>query len=192
MHARLSALLVAVGAVAAVTACGDTTAPGARFSNLDQFPVVFAMSGTPPSLPSGIAVRGGSVVRIDPSWAFDIAFDMTDAGVVRVHSARAIATELSTVNRVGFLFTPDAFSEVTRAPTTGYAYDTTFTLPVGAVMLIDVVDVRSCGGSLFSGPNIRAKMVLDSVNVVSRAVYLHMLSNPNCGLRSLVQGEPKD
>jgi hypothetical protein len=191
MQARRSPLLV-VGAVAAVMACGDATAPGPRFSNLDQFPVVYAMSGTPPSLPSGISVRSGSVVRLDPSWAFDIAFDMTDEGEVRVHSAKAIASELSTVNRVGFLFTADAFSDVTKAPTTGYAYDTTFTLPLGRVMLIDVVDFRSCGGSLFSGPNIRAKLVLDSVDVVSRAVYVHMLSNPNCGLRSLVPGEPKD
>lgn len=191
MQARLSALLVAVGAVAAVTACGEPTTPGTRFPNEEQFPVVYAMSGTSPSLPSAISVRGSTIARMDPAWAFDIAFDITDGGEVRAHSVRAVASELASVNRVGFLFVNQAFEAVAEAPTTGYVYDTTVTLPVGRVLLIDVFDFRTCAGQ-FLGPNIRAKLVLDSINMDSRAVYLHMLSNPNCGLRSLVQGEPRN
>jgi hypothetical protein len=191
MQTRLSALLVAVGAVAAVTACGEPTSFGNRFHNQNVFPLVYAMTGTSPSLASGLAVRSGLPVRLDPSWAFDIAFDMTDQGDVVVHSAKKLATELSTVNRVGFLFTSAAFEEVTAAPTSGYAYDTTLTLAVGRVMLIDVFDA-SCSGQSFLGLNIRAKMVIDSVNVTSRAIYLHLLTNRNCGLKSLVEGEPKD
>lgn len=194
MQARLSALLVAIGAVAAIAGCDDSTAFRASFNNQEITPTVYAMNGTAVSLPSAISVRAGAVVRVDPSWSFDIAFDLDTAGAVLVHSARAVATELSPVNRVGFQTSTDSFAQITRAPTSGYTYDTTFTLPIGRTLLIDVNDFRGCSGQSFLGINIRAKLVIDSVDLTKRAIYPKLLINRNCGFRSLVPaGElPKD
>ena len=192
MHARLSALLVAVGAVAAVAGCGESTAFRAQFPNDVLIAGLYAMNGTPASLPSAVSVRARSLVRIDPTFAFDIAFDMDDFGNVTVYSARRVAGELSSVNRVGFqVDLLRTFDQITKAPTSGFAYDSALVLPVGQVLLIDVVD-PSCQGQSFLGFNIRAKLMIDSVDAARRKLYFRMLSNPNCGFRSLVAGIPKE
>ena len=63
----------------------------------------------------------------------------------------------------------------------------------GQLVVVDKVD-PNCNrlGGAFLGYNIRAKFVIDSVNTSRRAIYLKVLSNPNCGFKSLEPGEPKD
>ena len=185
-------LLVAVAAVAALSGCDDRSPFGARFQNNAIVRTAYAMNGTHPALPSAVSIRGGSVVQIDSRFQFDIAFDMDEFGFVTVHSARAVASELTPVNRVGFhIDSVNVYEQITQAPTSGYHYDTSFALRAGRTLLIDVID-GSCQGQSFLGFNIRAKLKLDSVNVTNRAIYFRMLSNPNCGFRSLVEGLPKD
>jgi len=192
MHVRRSALLVAVGAVVALDGCGDSTAFRAQFANEERKLTAYAMNGTPPSLPSAVHVRAGSVVRIDPTLAFDVAFDMYDFGAVRVYSVRRVAGELSSVSRVGFrIDSVSPFELITKAPTSGFAYDTALALVVGQTLLIDVID-GSCAGQSFLGFNIRGKLMMDSIDATRKAMYLRILSNPNCGFRSLVVGIPKE
>jgi|SRR5688572_8966434 len=193
MQVRLSPLLVAVGAVAALTGCGDDNAFRAQFPNQLRSHTVYAMNGTPPTLPSALSVRLNNVARIDPTFGFDVAFDMDPGGggEVRIHSTRSVAGELSPVNRVGFQFAASEFDEVTKSPGSGFKYDTAFSLPVGRTLMVDVID-GSCSGFSFLGFNIRAKLIVDSVNTTTRAIYLRMLSNPNCGFISLVEGVPKE
>jgi hypothetical protein len=192
MSSRLSALLVAVGAVAAIVGCDDRSPFAARFNNELDFGHAYAMNGTPPSLPSAVGIRGKTVVRIDPSWRFDLAFDIDSVGFVTVHSVKAVASELAQVNRVGFAIdSVHPFDQIIEAPSTGYKYDTSFALKVGKTLLVDVFDV-SCIGQSFIGNNIRAKLLVDSIDVPSRGIYFRILSNPNCGFRSLVPGLPKN
>ena len=192
MLARRSALLVAVGAVVALDGCGDSTAFRAQFANEERKLTAYAMNGTPPSLPSAVHVRANAVVRIDPTFAFDVAFDMDEFGAVRVYSVRRVAGELSPVSRVGFrIDSVSPFDLITKAPTSGFAYDTAMALVVGQTLLLDVID-QSCAGQSFLGFNIRAKLIMDSVNAARRAVFFRILSNPNCGFRSLVVGIPKE
>lgn len=192
MLVRRSALLVAVGAVVALDGCGDSTAFRAQFANAENELTAYAMNGTPPSLPSAVHVRAGQVVRIDPTFAFDLAFDMDGFGGVTVFSARRVAGELSSVSRVGFrIDSVSPFELITKAPTSGFAYDTALALVVGQTLLIDVID-QSCAGQSFLGFNIRAKLMMDSIDAARRAVFFRILSNPNCGFRSLVVGIPKD
>ena len=192
MQVRRSALLVAVGAVVVLDGCGDSTAFRAQFANEERALTAYAMNGTAPSLPSAVAVRAGSVVRIDPTFAFDLAFDMDEVGAVRVYSVRRVAGEVSRVSRVGFrIDSISPFDLITKAPTSGFAYDTALALVVGQTLLIDVID-NSCVGQSFLGFNIRAKLMMDSVNATSRAIAFRILSNPNCGFRSLVVGIPKE
>ena len=76
MHARLSALLVAAGAVAALTSCGDPTAIKARLTNFEAKHLVYSLNGTSPILPSGVEVRRAVAAYPGPNFAFDLAFDL--------------------------------------------------------------------------------------------------------------------
>jgi hypothetical protein len=191
MMARLPALLVAVGAVVAMNGCGDPTAIRAQFDNIDTARVVYAISGTPANLPSGLLVRGAAPVRLDGGYNFDFAFDINAAGEVILHSVRKMASEIASPHRVGLQLTDELFANVTRAPKSNYVYDSTYIVPVGKVFLLDVFD-PSCGQFALLGPNIRAKAIIDSVNPTLRAIYLHILANPNCGFVTLTPGEPPE
>ena len=193
MLSRIVKLCVAAGVVAAVAGCDDDLGR-AGFAVRDPASLtVYAMNGTAQTLPSGIEIRGLNVVRIDPSWSFDLAFDLDASNAVVVHTVRAISTELSALPRIGIQTDTTGFDRILRAPSSGFVYDSSLTLPAGRTLLVDKID-PTCNrfGGAFLGFNIRAKIVVDSVSVSRRAIYLKVLSNPNCGFRSLQPGEPKD
>jgi hypothetical protein len=191
MLPRLSALLVAVGAVVALNGCGDPTAIDAQLDNVEAHVSVFALNGTPSTLPSAFHVQTSSVRRVDATFNFDLAFDLNPAGEVLVHSVRHVASQvIPATHRVGVRFTDQPFDQVVEAPRVGYDYDSTFVFPVGQTMIIDVLEI-TCGGAIL-GPNIRGKAAIDSVNLSQRKIFLRVLSNRNCGFRSLAPGRPKD
>jgi hypothetical protein len=180
--------ILAVGATLA--ACEEVTGVKAQFTNIESKPTLYAMNGTPVTQPVALSVRSATAVRIDALFLFDIAFDLDAAGVVQVLALSRVANELVATHRVGMQIAASSFVSTLKAPTGGYAYDTVMALPIGKTMLLDIVE-QNCATS-FLGPNIRAKIGVDSVNTTTRAIYLHILSNPNCGFRALTQGEPKD
>src|ERR1700741_701684 len=101
MHLRLPALLVAVGAFA-VTSADNPTGTGNRFTNLDSKPELFAINGTLPAAFTGLKIRAQSPVPADPTFGFDLAFDLNATGdTVIVHTVRTIANQLVSVQRVG-------------------------------------------------------------------------------------------
>ena len=61
----------------------------------------------------------------------------------------------------------------------------------GKTLLVDVLE-QSCGFGSFLGPNIFAKVAIDSIVPASRAIFIHVMSNPNCGFRSLAPGKPTE
>jgi hypothetical protein len=191
MQVRLLALVVAVGAVVAIDGCGDPTAIKAQFNNIDTTRTVYALNGTPATVPAGLLIRTVQPVRVDANFAFDLAFDFNAAGDVVVYTVRAVASQLASSHRVGLLATSKTFDEATDAPTGGYAFDSSMVVPVGQTVLIDATD-NSCSQFSILGQDIRAKMVIDSAKVSTRTIFVHVLSNPNCGFRSLVRGEPKN
>jgi len=186
MPPRLSALLIAVGAVAALASCGDLTSVKARFANRGGPLAVYALSGTPPTVVTAISVRGAFVTRVGPDFGFDIAFDLTDTGTVKLLTARAIATQLvGTLNQVGLRTIGDPFDQVLEAPPSGFVRDSTLVVPIGRTVLIDILDFN-CQSEAILGLNIRAKMVVDSIHVAERKIFFRLLTNPNCGFKSLV------
>ena len=191
MLARISALLVAVGAVVALDGCGDPTAIRAQFDNIDTTRTVYAISGTPSNFPVALLVRGAAPVRIDGGLNFDLAFDFNAAGEVVAYSVRKLTSQIATTHRVGVQFTDESFDAVTKAPKGNYVYDSTYVIPVGKVFLVDVFD-GSCSQFSLLGQNIRAKAIIDSVSIPRRAIYLHILANPNCGFVTLTPGEPPE
>ena len=189
MHPRLSALLIAAGAVAALAGCGDPTAIKARLTNFEAKRVIYALNGTPASVPVAIRVRTTQEAFPSPDFLFDIAFDLTDTGTVRLLTARALATEVAgSINRVGLRDSPGlTFDAVIDPPRDLFVYDSSLVVPVGRTVLIDVFD-QSCQTEAILGFNIKAKLAVDSIDMANRAIYIHVVSNPNCGFRQLVPG----
>jgi hypothetical protein len=191
MQVRLPAFLVAVAAVAVVNGC-NSTGIKAQLENVDHpDAVVYALNGTPARFPAAILFRANGVVIVDASFLFDLAFDLDTAANVKVYTVRAIASQFATTHRVGLTTTTEPFAQITRAPTTGYVYDSSMVLPVGRTLLVDVID-PNCNQFSILGQDIRAKLVIDSVKAAAKTIYVHFLVNQNCGFRSLVEGLPAD
>lgn len=192
MHERLSALLIAAGAIAALASCGDPTAIEARLPNIEGEFSVHALNGSHPNTNNAIRVRSMSLVPATAEQAFDIAFDITDTGTVRLITARALTTEnVPTGNRVGLRDSPTlTFEQVIDPPSDLFVFDTVLVVPVGRVVLVDVLDL-SCVSESILGLNIQAKIRIDSIVPSERRIHLHMVSNPNCGFRELVPGGQK-
>jgi hypothetical protein len=193
MQARIGKVCMAAGLVAALAGCGDD--PGlAAFAVRDPVNLtVYALNGSAQTLPAGIELRGLTVVRVDPNWAFDLAFDLDASNEVVVHTVKNVSTELVNLPRVGLQTSTLTFDQLIDAPSSGFVYDSLLTVPIGKTVVVDKID-PSCNrfGGAFLGFNIRAKFVIDSVSTSRRAIYVKMLSNPNCGFKSLEPGEPKD
>ena len=194
MLGRTQRFLVAVGLVAAASACGDATGIRASFQNRETPLTVYAVNGTAQTLPAGILIRAPELAFVDSRWAFDIAFDMDAAGNVTVYTVRAMASEVfDGVSRIGLRTDTLPYASVAKAPGSGFTYDSLLTLPIGRTLIVDKLD-GTCSqfGGAFLGYNIRAKMVIDSVDAAARKIYVKMLSNPNCGFRSLLPGLPEE
>jgi hypothetical protein len=193
MQARIGKVCAVAGLAAAMAGCGDDLGLAA-FAVRDPVTLtVYALNGTAQTLPAGVDLRGLTVVRVDPSWAFDLAFDLNASNEVVVHTVRSVSTELVSLPRIGLQTSTLTFDQLIDAPGSGFVYDSLLTVPIGKTVVVDKID-PSCNrfGGAFLGFNIRAKFVVDSISTSRRAVYVKMLSNPNCGFKSLEPGEPKD
>lgn len=179
-------------AIAALDACGDVTGIKAQFENVDRPDVlVYAMNGSDPSLPSALLLRAVSAVPITSEFNFDVALDLDNAGNVVLHTVKSVVSEFIPAHRVGLDTTATPFEQVTSIRGSAFVYDSSLTVPVGRTVLIDVLD-PSCNIYSILGQNIRAKLLVDSVKVAQRQIYLHLFVDPNCGFRSLAPGTPKE
>lgn len=192
MHQRLTALLIGAGAIAALASCGDPTALKARLPNIEGEFSVHALNGSPQSTNNALRVRSMSIVPGTAEQSLDIAFDLTDTGTVKFITARALTSEnVPSGNRVGLRDSPSlTFEQVIDPPRDLFVFDSVLVVPVGRVVLIDVLDL-SCASEAILGLNIKAKIRIDSIAFADRRIFMHMVSNPNCGFRELVPGGQK-
>lgn len=192
MQGRFVALLVTAGAIAALEGCRGVSGIRAQFENVDRPDVaLYAMNGTAPTLPSAILLRAVSAVPVTADFNFDIAVDLDDTGAVVIHTVKSVASEFVPAHRVGLDTTTLAFQQVTRAPSSGFHYDSSMVVRVGQTVLVQAVD-RGCSIYSLLGQNIHAKLVVDSVKRADRRIFLHLFVDPNCGFRSLEPGTPKE
>lgn len=190
MKLRLPALLVAVGVVAAMSGCGDGTGIKAQFPNFDVQDTLFALTGSLPALPSGLLVRDAGAKAVDGQLNFDIAFDLDSANNIVLYTQRRVVSQLVQGHQVGLLATDEPFDAVSRAPASGYYYDSLLTVPLHKTVLVDVRD-PTCSVLSILSPNIKAKIVIDSLGA-NRQIFLHVVVDPNCGFYSFGEGTPKD
>ena len=191
---RRSALLsLFTLATAGALACDDPFALEASLETVRDTLTVYAMTGTSPAYPSALDARTGFVVRIEPNIAFDVAFDLNPDGSVRVIPARLISPtkidfgQTTLTHGVALQVPAGGFESITIAPSNGYKADSLVTVDAG-----ETVVARVESSACFLSPVIYAKFVVDSVNAVTRQIFLRTVRNPNCGFRSFQPGVPKD
>ena len=186
MTRRLSAALAGMlTSAAALAACGDPTSIEASNVTVRDTLVVYALTGTPISVPTAIDLASHSAVRADASASFDVAFDVDDAGKAVLIPVQLVTPGLGTT---GVQKQTQAFDAIRRAPDGTYVEDSTTVLGRGDVVVIRA-HPPACASS-FKGPPLYAKMVIDSVNSGTRTVHFRVHVDPNCGFRDLGEGLP--
>ena len=189
MKARL-ALLATVSGVVVLNACGDPTNLRATIPTFVDTLSVFALTGTPPSYPSGLSIVGRSAVRVDGFANFDVAFDIDAAGSAVIYPVKLIIAAGGS-RPVGLLKVPAPFDAVVEAPSTGFDTDEPIVFAVGETVVVQSAHNASQDVCQFAlSPFIYAKIAVDSINAASRTLYLRMGLDPNCGFRSFATGIP--
>ena len=189
MKARLA--VIAAGLTAAfISACGDPTGLKASLINSVDTLSVFALSGTPPNYPSGLALLSRQPVHVDGFATFDVAFDINPAGNAVIYPVKMIVASGSP-RPVAMLKISEAFDAVTEAPKTGYQADSALVALPGETIVVQAAHNAGADLCQFAiNPNIYAKIAVDSVNLTSRTIYFRMGLDPNCGFRSFAEGLP--
>ena len=195
---RRAALLASIaGSMLGAAACSDPFQPIAQLDTFSDTLVVFGYTASPVSLPSAINLSGPSAVRVETrtdlvpgvgpvtSPTFDVGVDLNAAGQVVLYPSPLLLSPSVAARRVGFRKVDTPFDSLRRAPTGGFRYDSAFVVAVGEVVSIEA----QSGGCSITAP-LRAKLVVDSVSRPNNAVFVRVLTNPNCGFRSLLPGRP--
>jgi len=188
---NLTPLPIAVAAVVAAIACGDTTGLTAYVDNrLDSLVSLYALSGTPVTQPSGYSIGARSAVRTEQVLSFDFAFDIDTAGRPVLLPTGA----LKLGQQSGLQLSSLAFDSIRIAPTTNYQRDS-------AVVIGDSSVVIAHSGPL-TCPTLTgltavyyAKLQVLNIDTTAapngRRVDFKILTDINCGYRGLETGLPK-
>ena len=188
MRYFILAFLGCAGAGAA--ACGNPFGLQPAGSNvLDTLVSVYALSGTPVSLPSAYSILSQSPVRTDVGRPFDFAFDIDSTGEAKLLVPGAL--KLSQVS--GLQISAQQFDSIKIAPTTGYKVDSAVVVHENSV-LIAYTKTNVCVNSVGISAPFYAKLHVLAVDTTSapngRRIDFDILSDLNCGYRGLEEGVP--
>ena len=187
-HSAVRAALAAC-AVATLHGCGGTTDPAAQFENVTFTSSIFALNGTPLGVPTAINTATAATVRTEETYDFDVAFDLDQAGSVVVYTQRRVGRPIGiTGHAVSLQLAGVPFDAVVSAPRSGWVADSLLTVDPGDVFMVRAQNI-ACQFAF--GTNLYSKMVVDSINVASRRIWVTTLADPNCGFRELIPGRPR-
>lgn len=183
-HLSRGALLATVLFVAA---CEDPFNDDAQLQNVEVQLEAWALTGSPPSYPSGLLVAQHTVIRTDPAGSFDVAFDIDADGRLVVIPVNLVVSPLTGNRSIGLLRRSEIFSTILDAPRAGWVYDSVLVVNPGETFLIRV-QTQYCEFQLRQ--DVYAKFFVAEVDAVARRVTLLGRVNPNCGFRSFAAGIP--
>lgn len=181
---RSFSLILLAGAVA-VVACSDANGPTATVPNAERTDTLWALVGTPVSTPSGYSVDGSRRVRTDLITDFDFAYNVEADGRHVLLPRAALGIDTSNAVNPGFRRMTEAFEAITLAPSDGYTVDDQVVIEVG-----DRLVVRGRITCTLGLPKY-AKMEILQLDAVVRIVTFRILTDDNCGFRSLEPGVPE-
>ena len=185
-------VLILAASVATACAAGNGLTSPATVDNAVLTYSVYALSGTPSSLPAAYQYTTETLVRpyvsISGAINFELAFDLTSDGKVLLLPAKTVVPLPPAGSpSVGLQKMTANFSALQRAPLTGYTLDTAQTVTVGQTYTMQLHNSGCVYGDYFY-----AKLVVDSIIVPERRMVIRSLVNRNCGYRALTEGLPKD
>jgi hypothetical protein len=179
-----AALAAVVGLAWLAGACSSTTGlPPATLTNVVDTVSLYALRGTPISLPSAYSVQTRTSVRIDQTVALDFAFDYDSVGEPAFFPTGAL--RLGTGSGVQLAST--AFDAIASAPTTGYVTDRPTAITPGSVLLVASRPITCVYGTTVS---LYAKLRVLAVDATAKRVDFAILVNQNCGYHDLQPGLP--
>ena len=187
-HGKLALAVIASALV--LTACGDPQGIIAQLPTVTDSYQVYALTGTPASFPSGINTYVRSAVRVDGNANFDVAFDLNGAGQVLVYPVQKVVNSITGNRQVGLKKVAGAASTVTIAPTGTYLDSTVVAAPGDVIVLQAVRNGTNDACQFDISPYIYTKLVIDSVSVPTRSIFVGATLDPNCGFRSFESGLP--
>lgn len=187
----------AVGTLAALVllagACGGPTELTADFPTTSATVTLFALNGTAPAAPTGLAlVPTPQVLRPGPDFGFDLAVDFAANGSALLYPVDRVASlaVLGPGRFVGLqLVTEVLFDSLGRAPDNDYTFDEALPVAVGDIGVVESLNHPYCRGSFFL-QSIYAKFRVEAIDPVARTVRLRVVADPNCGFRGLESGLP--
>lgn len=183
--APLPLALVVVGA----SACDDPFAPRATTAVRTASFVVYAMSETPVNVPSAFNIVFFTPLRMEPTYGFDLAFDIDAAGKAVLVPVRLVGGAVTANRFVGLQRVTGDYESLTRAPVSGYQYDSTFALGVGEGAL---VELRADQCQFQRSQVLYSKLRIQAIDPVQRILAFEITYDPNCGFRSFLPGVPTD
>jgi hypothetical protein len=190
MKARL-ALLAAMFVVVGLSACSNPTNLKASLPTTVDSLSVFALSGTPPTYPSGISILSRQPVLVNGFASFDVALDIDASGHVIIYPVKLVVSSPGGSRPVGLIKVAGVFDSVTDAPKIGYESDSSLVMAPGQVVVVQ--SAHNIAGELCQyalSPNVYAKIAVDSIDLASRTLFFRLGLDPNCGFRSFVTGIP--
>ncbi|MBC7788459.1 MAG: hypothetical protein H7Z74_00825 [Anaerolineae bacterium] len=165
------------------TACGDPTRFTANFSTVADTITVFALTGTPLSVPTALNTFHHEAVRAEATSGYDVVFDIDASGRVVLYPPSAVGG----FGSAGLRTVTDAFDDLETAPNRGFDSIDPLTVSAGEVVVIRA-EPPECANSI--RPEIYTKLVVDSIDLVNRTITFRVRVNPNCGFRDLTEGVP--
>jgi hypothetical protein len=177
-------LIFFVGALAAV-ACSDPNGPTATVANAERTDTLWSLVGTPVSTPSGYSVDGSHRVRTDLSTDFDFAYNVEADGRHVLLPRAALGIDTANTVNPGFRRMTETFDAITLAPSGGYTTDSLVVIAVGDRFVLRGRVTCTLGLPKY------AKMEILQLDEVARTMTFRVLTDDNCGFRSLEPGLPK-
>jgi hypothetical protein len=195
MRSIRTALLILPLALPLAAGCSDTTGLSAATStNRVDTVSLHSLIGTPISTPSAFSITANAAVRTDQTSAFDFAYNLETApdGTPRHLFLPLRVLGLSGGGSVqpGLQPATAPFDAITKAVSNGYTTNDTVPFVVG-----DRFYIRSRSGSDVCpslGVPLYGKLEVLSVDDAARTVTFRVLTDNNCGYRSLEPGLPSE
>jgi hypothetical protein len=190
---RLAAAAAALCALLVVGACDDdpfaqTAARGVASDTL----IITALTGTSPNAFSAVLLRATPTAASPERTAdgdYHVVLDINAQGQPVVHPAQLVSSVAA--RRISIRRIDGIYDSLGTAPTESYSADSSLVVAPGAI-----VGVRVPGGGgecQFTGrPYFYSKLVVDSVRLAERLLFVRATTNPNCGFRSFAPGIPRE
>jgi hypothetical protein len=193
--------LAAVCLVAAGAACNkDPFATDATRVVVSTSFTAAALTGSPPLSASALLLptreytdpRPVLVAPEATGGDFDLALDINAAGQPVLLPASRIDRRAS--RQVGIQRVTTKFDSLGRAPGGTYVRDSVFTIGVGETVVVQVALSSSSSEPCVyaNSAYMYTKLVVDSVRVPQRLLFVRAVTDPNCGFRSFGSGVPDE